>query len=93
LDAQREPVIALAREAMATRFELALHGANPVSLRAAGEEALEEISRLDRQLISTIPPANWRRSRPAAREPVRVGPELFRLLEQAGIARRNGRRV
>ena len=33
------PVI-LARHAMATRFEIVLHGDNPVALRAAGEEAL-----------------------------------------------------
>ena len=32
---------------MATRFELVLHGGNPSSLRAAGEEALEEIERLE----------------------------------------------
>src|SRR5438874_4381645 len=69
---------------MATRFELVLHGANPVSLRAAGEEALEEISRLDRQLnlynpASELAQVNAR----AAREPVQVSPELFRLLEKA----------
>ena len=35
---------------MATRFEVVLHGKNPSSLRAAGEEALNEIERLDKQL-------------------------------------------
>jgi thiamine biosynthesis lipoprotein len=69
---------------MATRFELALHGANPVSLRAAGEEALEEISRLDRQLNLYNPASELAQlNAHAAREPVRVSPELFRLLEQA----------
>src|SRR6266446_5080632 len=76
--------IALACEAMATRFELVLHGANPVSLRAAGEEALAEIVRLDKQLnlynpSSEIAHLNAR----AAREPVRVEPGLFRLLQHA----------
>src|SRR5881227_1871113 len=76
--------IALACEAMATRFELVLHGKNPVSLRAAGEEALAEIVRLDKQLnlynpTSEIAHLNAR----AAREPVRVEPRLFRLLENA----------
>ena len=35
--------VTLARHAMATRFELVLHGDDPVALRAAGEEALDEI--------------------------------------------------
>ena len=35
---------------MATRFELVVYGKNLVSLRAAGEEALDEIDRLDKQL-------------------------------------------
>jgi thiamine biosynthesis lipoprotein len=37
---------------MATRFEIVLHGENPVALRAAGEEALTEIERLDRRACS-----------------------------------------
>ena len=39
--------VALARHAMATRFELALNGPDSVALRAAGEEALDEIDRLE----------------------------------------------
>ena len=39
-------LIKAAREAMATRFEVALHGDDPVRLRAAANEALDEISRL-----------------------------------------------
>jgi len=78
------PHVALAGEAMATRFELVVYGENLVSLRAAGEEALDEIERLDRQLnlynpSSEIAHLNAR----AAREPVRVEPRLFRLLEDA----------
>ena len=42
--------VALACNAMATRFEIVLHGDHPVALRAAGEEALDEIERLERQL-------------------------------------------
>src|SRR5258708_34664995 len=76
--------IAVARNAMATRFEIALHGENPVALRAAGEEALDEIERLEGQLslyrpTSEIAHLNAR----AAHEPVRVTPNLFHLLEQA----------
>src|SRR5206468_5015231 len=43
-------LVRLALEAMATRFEVVLDGPDPVRLRAAGEEALGEILRLDRQL-------------------------------------------
>lgn len=76
--------VTLARHAMATRFEMVLHGENPVSLRAAGEEALDEIDRLENQLSlyrpgSEIAQLNAR----AAREAVRVTPELFGLLQQA----------
>lgn len=78
-----EPVT-LARHAMATRFEIVLHGANPVALRAAGEEALDEIDRIEALLslyrdTSEIAHVNAR----AAREPVRLSPPVFRLLEQA----------
>jgi thiamine biosynthesis lipoprotein len=76
--------VTLARHAMATRFELVLHGANEAALRAAGEEALAEVDRLENQLSlyrpgSEIAQLNAR----AAREPVRVSPEVFALLQQA----------
>src|SRR5512144_2782410 len=76
--------VTLARNAMATRFEIVLHGENPIFLRAAGEEALQEIDRLEAQLslfrpTSEIAHLNAR----AAREPVRVTPALFALLRQA----------
>ena len=76
--------VTLARHAMATRFEIVLHGDNPVALRAAGEEALDEIERLEGQLslyrnTSEVAHLNAR----AARQPVRVSPAMFRLLEHA----------
>lgn len=76
--------VTLARHAMATRFELVLHGDNPVALRAAGEEALHEIERIEGLLslyrnTSEIAHLNAR----AAREAVRVSPPVFRLLQQA----------
>jgi len=69
---------------MATRFEIVLHGENPTALRAAGEEAIEEIHRLEAKLSlyrpsSEIAHVNAR----AAREPVRVSPGVFELLERA----------
>lgn len=77
-------MLALARNAMNSRFELVLHGGNPIALRAAAEEALDEISRLEAQLsaysrTSELTQINLR----AAREPVRVEPRLFRLLQHA----------
>ena len=76
--------VTVARHAMATRFEIVLHGRNEVSLRAAAEEALDEIERLDARLslynpASEISHINAR----AAGGPVRVEPTLFRLLQRA----------
>ena len=76
--------VTLACQAMATRFEIVLAGHDPVRLRAAGEEALHEIGRLEAQLSlyrpeSEIAEVNAR----AAREPVRVSPRVFALLQQA----------
>lgn len=76
--------ITLAKHAMATRFELVLHGEDEASLRAAGEEALAEVERLENQLSlyrpgSEIAQLNAR----AAHEPVRVSPEVFALLQHA----------
>lgn len=69
---------------MATRFEFVLVGENAVRLRAAGEEALEEIDRIESQLSlyrpgSEIAQINAR----ASFKPVRVSPELFALLQRA----------
>jgi len=77
-------MLRLARDAMATRFEIVLPGENAVALRAAGEEALQEIERLEAQLslyrtTSEIARVNAR----AAKEAVRVTPSLFALLEHA----------
>jgi thiamine biosynthesis lipoprotein len=76
-------MITLALQAMATRFELVLNGDSP-GLRAAGEEALAEISRIESMLslykmTSEVANVNTR----AAEEPVRVSAEMFALLERA----------
>jgi thiamine biosynthesis lipoprotein len=76
--------VKLACHAMATRFEIVLYGDNPIVLRAAGEEAIEEIHKLEAQLSlyrpsSEIAHVNAR----AAREPMRVTPGVFALLERA----------
>lgn len=67
---------------MATRFEIVLHGDNPISLRAAGEEALEEIDWVEAQLSiyrtdSQINHVNQR----AAHGPVKLEPTIFQLVK------------
>lgn len=76
--------VTLALNAMNTRFELVLHGENEGSLRAAGEEALREVERVEQMLsafiqTSEIAHINTR----AALEPVKVSPEVFALLQQS----------
>jgi FAD:protein FMN transferase len=75
--------VALSLHAMATRFELVLHGEDAVRLRAAGEQALQEIERLERQLSFYRPDSEitWINAR-AGDGPVKVEPRLFRLLAQ-----------
>ena len=75
--------VTVAAEAMATRFEIALHGAPEAALRAAAEEALAEVSRLESMLslyepTSEISHINSR----GAHEPVPVSPEVFSLLQR-----------
>jgi thiamine biosynthesis lipoprotein len=69
---------------MATRFEVVMYGDDPVHLRAAGEEALDEIDRLEAQLSfyrseSELSYVNAR----AAEGWVAVTPPLFYLLRDA----------
>jgi thiamine biosynthesis lipoprotein len=74
----------LARHAMATRFEIVLCGDDLVSLRAAGEEALTEIERLENQLSLFRPASEIARlNSRAAHQPVRVTPAVFNLLLHA----------
>ena len=73
--------LTVAAEAMATRFEVAIHGAAEATLRAAAEEALGEIARLESMLslyqpTSEIAHINER----ATHEPVPVSPDLLTLL-------------
>lgn len=78
------PAVLLACEAMATRFELVLPGPPTPSRRAAGEEALREIARLE-QLLSLYQPSSEiaHVNARAAYEPVRVSAPVFAILERA----------
>jgi thiamine biosynthesis lipoprotein len=76
--------VTLARNAMATRFELVLHGEDARRLQGAGEEALSEIERIEAQLSIYRPSSELSRVNSlAAKEPVRVTPSVFKLLELA----------
>lgn len=69
---------------MATRFEFVLHGANPAALRAAAEEALDEVDRLENLLSLYRSHTDVARLNAQAAEGwVRITPETFRLLERA----------
>jgi thiamine biosynthesis lipoprotein len=82
---QPEPGAVLeGRDLMATRFEVVIPGADRVLLTAAAEEALREVERLEAQLSfyqhsSELSGINAF----AAQYPVRVEPQLFRLLTLA----------
>ncbi|HSA10813.1 MAG TPA: FAD:protein FMN transferase [Candidatus Paceibacterota bacterium] len=78
------PHVTLACHAMATRFEIVLPGDNAPALRAAGEEALRLVEQLEDQLSLFRPGSEIARlNARAAREPVRVTPEVFALLQHA----------
>ena len=76
--------LTLARHAMATRFEMVLHGDDLVPLRAAGEEALQEIENLEAQLSLFRPTSEIAHiNAQASRTPVCVSPAVFSLLQHA----------
>jgi thiamine biosynthesis lipoprotein len=78
------PEVRLACYAMATRFELILLGEDAVYLRAAGEEALQEIVRIEGLLSIYRPTSELARiNRTAAERAVYVLPEVFALLKAA----------
>src|SRR6185503_11291633 len=77
----RVSAVALGLEAMATRFELILAGDDPVRLRAAGEEALREIERIE-ALLSRYRPSSAIAAinAGAGGAPIRVDPRVVTLL-------------
>ncbi len=80
----KEHVLRLGRVAMGSEFEVIARGPVRDHLLAAMEQALDEVERLDRQLSHYRPASDLcDLNARAAREPVRVDAELFRLLERA----------
>ena len=77
-----EPLLR-AVNAMNCRFELALHGDDPERLQPIGQEALDEIRTVERQLNFFSPQSEISRvNRWAAERPVKVQLRVFRLLER-----------
>ncbi|HYG74551.1 MAG TPA: FAD:protein FMN transferase [Planctomycetota bacterium] len=78
-------MLKLARLAMRTRFEIAIADEDvEANLRAAGEEAFDEIERLEAQLSVYRPDSDLTRiNLRAAQEPVRVDPRVFSFLKRA----------
>lgn len=75
---------AVSRYSMRTRFEIAMHGASRERLRAAGEAALDEVSRIEASLSFYSPESDvFRLNTMAAHQAIRVDARLFRLLQTA----------
>jgi len=88
-----QPVaVRAALEAMATRFEILLYGEQPSALRAAAEEALAEVERLEARLSFYRPDSEITRlNQHGATGPVRLLPEGWTLLHRAvSLARATG---
>jgi thiamine biosynthesis lipoprotein len=67
--------------AMGTTFSITLYGNSQQELEAAAAAAFEEVHRLDRILSNYDPASEWSRiNRDAGSRPVKVSPELFKLL-------------
>ncbi len=67
--------------AMGTDYRVAVYGDDENRLRSALEQASDEVRRLDQLLSNYVPGSEWSQvNRLAARQAVRVSPELFRLL-------------
>ena len=78
--------VKLAQYAMATRFELVLHGDDETDLRAIGEEVFNEISALSEQLNYHCPDSEVSHiNANASLGPVTVEPGLFRLLQETKL--------
>jgi thiamine biosynthesis lipoprotein len=76
-------------DAMGATYTIALYGADRVAMEEAVDGALAEAQRLDRLLSNYKPDSEWSVvNRSAAGQPMKVSPELFRLLSAcAGYSR------
>ena len=70
-------------DAMGSTYSIAVYGDDRVKLEAAVDAAFDEVRRLDDLLSNYKPESEWSEvNREAAQRPVKVSPELFRLLQE-----------
>jgi FAD:protein FMN transferase len=68
-------------DAMGSTYTVELYGYDRVKMEAAADAALDEARRLDELLSNYRPESEWSQvNRLAAERPVRISPELFRLI-------------
>ena len=68
-------------DAMGSTYSIALYGHDRVKMEAAADSAFDELRWLDDMLSNYKPASEWSEiNRRAAEKPVKVSPELFRLL-------------
>jgi len=69
-------------DAMGSTYSVAVYGGDRQEMERAVEAAFDEVQRLDAMLSNYKPDSEWSEvNREAAERPVKVSPELFRLLE------------
>ncbi len=68
-------------DAMGSTYSIAIYGDDRVRMEAAVDAAFDEVHRLDDMLSNYKPASEWSEvNRRAAEKPMRISPELFRLL-------------
>ncbi|HMC61435.1 MAG TPA: FAD:protein FMN transferase, partial [Candidatus Solibacter sp.] len=68
-------------DAMGSTYSIAVYGDDRIEMEAAVDAAFDEVRRLDDLLSNYKPESEWSQvNRYAAARPVKVSPEMFRLL-------------
>ncbi len=68
-------------DAMGSTYSVALYGEDRIKMEAAADAALDEARRLDDLLSNYKPESEWSQvNQHAAEKPMKISPELFRLL-------------
>lgn len=69
-------------EAMAANYSMTVYGDDPVKLKAAVDQAADEVRRIDHLISNYKPASDWSQiNELAGKQPVRVSEEAFRLIQ------------